>query len=149
MLERDKNASKEYTLKNIEDRICQTVEKHFSDSELLALHSVFGVVLQRALDILEKYPTLVAYTTSDKHRVLIEIQGDNDRCYRVFPRINFCPCQAFKRQVIERRIQVTCKHVLAARIATILAKTVPHEVTAEQYLMLLRSVFHIEEKQNG
>lgn len=136
----------EHTLRDIESRISQSDIKQFSDTDLLILHSVYGVILQRALDILEKYSTLVAYTTADKLRVLLEINGDNDRVYRVFPRINFCPCKAFKHQVIEKKLQVTCKHILAARIASILGKTVPHEVTADQYLMLLKSSFDLEEQ---
>lgn len=119
-----------------------------SDEELLSLHSVFGVTLQRALDILEKYPTFVAYTTAKKTRTLIEVNGENDRCYRVFPRINFCPCRAFKHQVLERKSQVYCKHVLVARIAQILGKITYHEVTQDQYLMLLSSMFDLED-QNG
>lgn len=115
------------------------------DEELLSLHSVFGTVLERALDILEKYPTLIAYRTANKSRTLIEIKGENDRCYRVFPRINFCPCLSFKHQVIECKAQVLCKHVLAARIAQILGRTTDHEVTHAQYLMLLRSMYNIEE----
>lgn len=109
---------------------------------------MFGSVLERALDILEKYPTFTAYSTANKARVLLEIKGENDRCYRVFPGINFCPCQSFKHQVIERRSQVTCKHVLAARVAQIVGRTTEHEVTQDQYLMLLRSMYDIEEK-NG
>lgn len=109
---------------------------------------MFGAVLERSLDILEKYTTFVAYTTADKSRILIEIKGDNDRCYRVFPRINYCPCRSFKHQVIERKAQILCKHVLAARIALILGKTTEHEVTQDQYLMLLRSMYNIEDN-NG
>lgn len=86
------------------------------------------------------------YTTT-KSRSLIEIKGENDRCYRVFPRINYCPCQAFKHQVLDKKSEVLCKHVLAARIAQILGKTVCHEVTTDQYLMLVRSMFDLE--QNG
>lgn len=84
-----------------------------TDEELLSLHSVFGNVLQRALDILEKHPTFVAYTTANKLRVLIEINGENDRCYRIFPKINYCPCLAFKHHVLEKKTQICCKHILA------------------------------------
>lgn len=121
--------------------------KNFSvtDEDLLNLHSVFGAILQRALDILEKYPTFVAYSTANKQRMLIEISGENDRCYRIFPRINYCPCLAFKHQVIERKTQVCCKHVLAGWLALLLERTVNHEVTQGQYLMLVNSMFELEE----
>lgn len=119
-----------------------------TDEDLLSLHSVYGAVLERSFEILEKYSTFVAYTTTDKSRILIEIKGDNDRCYRVFPRINYCPCRSFKHQVIEQKAQILCKHVLAARIALILGKTTEHEVTQDQYLMLLRSMYNIEDN-NG
>lgn len=118
------------------------------DDELPSLHSVFGNVLERSLDILEKYPTFTAYTTKNKLRVLLEIKGENDRCYRVFPRINYCPCRSFKHQVLENKSQVYCKHVLAARIALILGRITEHEVTQDQYLMLLHSMYEITEN-NG
>ncbi|KAJ8711429.1 hypothetical protein PYW07_008671 [Mythimna separata] len=138
----------ECVLNHVEKRITESENKQLLDEELLSLHSVFGAVLERALDILEKHPTFVAYTTTNKTRTLIEIQGENDRCYRVFPRINYCPCRSFKHQVLERKAQVLCKHVLAARIAQILGRTADHEVTQDQYLMLLRSMFNTDE-HNG
>lgn len=113
------------------------------------MHSTFGVILQRALDIIEKYSTFVSYCTANNSRVLIEINGENNRCYRVFPYINFCPCKAFKHQVLERKTQITCKHVLAARIQQILGKTVFQQVTQEQYLMLIKSMFDLDEQNNG
>lgn len=112
------------------------------------MHSLFGGVLQRALDILEKHPTFVTYSTANKTRQLIEIKGENDRCYRVFPRINFCPCLAFKHQVLEKKTQISCKHILAARIQQILGKTVNHGITNDQYLMLVKSMFDLED-ENG
>lgn len=138
----------ESILDKVENRINAAEIKQFSDEELLSLYSVFGVVLQRAFDILEKYPNIVAYKTSKTSRVLIEIKGEKDRCYRVFPKINFCPCPAFKHQVLERKSQVYCKHVLAGRIAQILGKLVYQEVSQDQYLMLLNSMFDLEEN-NG
>lgn len=76
------------------------------------------------------------------------MKGENNRCYRIFPKINYCPCQAFKHQVIEKKIQITCKHVLIARIACMLGKTVDREVTQDQYSMLIMSMFDLED-QNG
>ncbi|CAG9559377.1 unnamed protein product [Danaus chrysippus] len=115
-----------------------------TDEDLLALHSVYGPVLQRAFDIFEKHPTLETYSTANKTRILIEIKGDSDRCYRIFPKLNFCPCKAYKHQVLEQQSQVTCKHVLAGRIACILNKTVDKLITDEQYLMLVKSMFDFD-----
>lgn len=128
--------------------VCLCVCYPVSDEDLLSLHSVFGIVLQRAFDILEKHPTLVAYHTAKKTRILIEIKGEKGHCYRVFPRINYCPCLAFKHQVLERKSQVFCKHVLAARVAQMLNQLTYHEVTHDQYLMLLNSMFDLEDN-NG
>ncbi|CAH2230386.1 jg5063 [Pararge aegeria aegeria] len=131
-------------LEHLERRIHDSNNKQFSDEDLLTLYSVYGTALQRALDVLEKYPIVDTYSTANKGRVLIEIKGDNDRCYRVFPRINYCPCLGFRHQVIEKRCQITCKHILVGRIASILGKTVDREVTQEQYLMLVQSMFDVE-----
>lgn len=135
----------EYLLDQIQKRVNDCEDKQLLDEDLLSLHSVFGTVLERALDILEKYPTFVAYTTVNKARTLIEIKGENDRCYRIFPRINYCPCQSFQHQVLERKAQIVCKHVLAGRVAQILGRITVHEVTQDQYLMLLRSMYVIDE----
>ncbi|XP_013167849.1 PREDICTED: zinc finger SWIM domain-containing protein 7-like [Papilio xuthus] len=139
----------EKVLNQIEERVHKTTNKQITDEDLLTLHSIFGGVLQRALDIIEKYPTFVTYSTANKTRELIEIKGENDRCYRVFPRINFCPCLAFKHQVLEKKTQISCKHILAARIQQILGKTVNHDVTHDQYLMLVKSMFDLEDENNG
>lgn len=126
------------------DTVCLII---VSDEDLLSLHSVFGVTLQKALDIFEKYPIFTVYITSKK-KTLIEVKGDKDTYYRVFPKQNYCSCLAFKHLVLERKIEVTCKHILAARLAVILGKTVEHEVTQVQYLMLLKSMYDIKE-ENG
>ncbi|RVE40722.1 hypothetical protein evm_014628 [Chilo suppressalis] len=130
------------------DNILLLTITSISDEDLASLYSVFGTVLQRAFDILEKHPSLVEYTTSKKTRTLIEVKGENNHCYRVFSKVNYCPCQAFKHQVLEKKSEVCCKHYLAARLAKILGRTVSHEVTQDQYLMLVKSMFDLEEK-NG
>lgn len=135
----------EWVLDHIEKRLTESESKQFLDEELLSLHSVFGVVLERALDILEKYPIFVAYTTANYSRTLIEIPGEHERCYRVFPRINYCPCPSFKHQVLERKAQVLCKHVLAARLAQILGRTTDYDVTQSQYMMLLHAMYNFVE----
>ncbi|KAJ8713084.1 hypothetical protein PYW08_008388 [Mythimna loreyi] len=69
----------ESVLNHVEKRVTESKDKQLLDEDLLSLHSVFGAVLERALDILEKHPIFVAYTTTNKSRTLIEIQGENDR----------------------------------------------------------------------
>lgn len=138
----------EHILTEIEKRVKEDGIKDISDKELLSLHSVFRTVLERALEILQKYSTIVAYTTTNKSKVLLEIKGQNDRYYRVFPHINYCCCRSFKHQVIEVKAQVSCKHILAARLAQILDRITKHEVTQDQYLILLRSMYNLHE-HNG
>nr|XP_034828213.1 uncharacterized protein LOC117985566 [Maniola hyperantus] len=82
----------------LEKSIQNSTTKNFSDEDLLTLHSVYGSVFQRALDVLEKHPFVETYSTAKRGRVLIEIKG----------------------------------------------KTVDREVTQEQYLMLVQSMFDIE-----
>ncbi|RVE53992.1 hypothetical protein evm_001395 [Chilo suppressalis] len=68
---------------------------NLSDEDLASLYSVFGAVLQRAFDILEKHPTLVEYTTSKKTRTLIEVKGENNHCYRVFSKLKLLSLPSF------------------------------------------------------
>ena len=42
--------------------------------------------------------------------------------YTLFPRVNYCSCHAYRFQVIGSQTFLTCKHVLAARLAEIVGK---------------------------
>lgn len=92
----------EVVFKEVENKVKTGDKTNLSDEALLSLHSVLGATLLKGLEILDKQ-RLIAYHTVNKQRTIVEIKGDCGRCYRVFPYINFCPCLAFKHQVLEKK----------------------------------------------
>lgn len=110
-----------------------------SDADLLELNSLFGPVFERALETLDSVKIIV-YKSPNRLCELIEIQGHSNHVYKLFPYVNYCPCQSFKHQVLHHRTQYTCKHVLAARIAQIFNKVEERVLTDDQFNFLMKNV---------
>ncbi|KAJ9576168.1 hypothetical protein L9F63_006990 [Diploptera punctata] len=91
-----------------------------TDDALLALHSLFGSPFEKALELLEK--NCIAYFRAPGGRYVIQVIGSSGVPYTLFPRVNYCPCHAYRFQVVGSQTFLTCKHVLAARLAEIVDK---------------------------
>jgi predicted nucleic acid-binding Zn finger protein len=50
---------------------------------------------------------------------MVQVTSSSGIPYTLFPGVNYCPCPAYRYQVIGTQIFLTCKHVLAARLAEI------------------------------
>ena len=48
--------------------------------------------------------------------------GSSGVPYTLFPKVNYCSCHAYRFQVVGSQTFLTCKHVLAARLAEIVGK---------------------------
>lgn len=71
-------------------------------------------------------------------RWLIQVKGLSGECYTLFPDINYCPCQAFKYQVLNDHSELTCKHILAAWLSSLNpSKIIKYEITPGQFNSLL------------
>ncbi|KAF5294345.1 hypothetical protein FQR65_LT10798 [Abscondita terminalis] len=110
-----------------------TVESKYD--VLLGLHDVFGESFVKAVELLET-GTVLRYETPDNLRRTLKV---SDRCkaYTLFSDINFCYCPTFKHQVLKQRNLITCKHVLAAKLAEIQNKIQTERVTNTQLVDLL------------
>ncbi|XP_014300596.1 zinc finger SWIM domain-containing protein 7 isoform X1 [Microplitis demolitor] len=131
-------------------------EQKFTDSSLLSLYSAFGDVFDRALNLYEssKISKIVAVDSNahgvwkeiDAGRWLIEVQGFSGEAYILFPNINYCQCAAFKYQVLRDQSDRTCKHVLAAWLASLESnKIIEKQITREQFKNLL--LYQVLERQ--
>lgn len=114
-----------------------------SDDNLLALHSIFGSVLERAFEIIAKHKTVTVYSLENNIRSIIEIKGHSDKVYNLLPDVNYCSCQAFLHYVLQLRSEITCKHILAAYFAVLTEKCVKQIVSEEQYNFLYAGLFSL------
>lgn len=140
-------------LKFINDALKETSEsfekeQKLSDKVLLNLYNIFGGVFERALELYEQarithiFPseTTVAASHNERNnaRYLVQVKGFSGSMYTFFPDINYCICTSFRCQVINERSLFTCKHVLAAWLATVTKyKLLYRYVTEKQFQNLL------------
>lgn len=129
----------EKLLKEIEKEATDEGEVKVSDENLLALYSVFGEVAERALQLLESQ-RICLIQVEGKSRYFFKVIGKGTApSYILFPDVNFCQCPAYKYQVINSSMYITCKHVLAVRLAKILRKYRTDSITPQQYADVVMS----------
>ncbi|KAK7862018.1 hypothetical protein R5R35_002157 [Gryllus longicercus] len=92
-----------------------------TDRSLLALYSVYGNVCERAVELLEK-DCVTFLSDPDGIRTVIQVTGSGGSLYTLLPEVNYCPCPAFRYHVVGTRTDMSCKHVLAAHLASIMNK---------------------------
>lgn len=86
-----------------------------SEKHLLNLHLLFGTVLLCSIDLLES-GNFIEYTTKTRHKRLFKIVEKSDNYY-LFQNINYCSCDNFNQR--KESNTITCKHVLALKLADI------------------------------
>ncbi|XP_076236677.1 zinc finger SWIM domain-containing protein 7-like [Calliopsis andreniformis] len=132
-------------------------EQKFVDTVLLNLYNIFGGIFERALELYEQgrvtliYPseTVAVAPHSDRNnaRYLIQVKGLSGAIYTFFPEINYCTCASFRSQVLNDRTLFTCKHVLAAWLATITKHKLSYQyITEKQFQHLL--LYQVSYKQH-
>lgn len=107
-----------------------------STLDFVELHGLFGNILERALDLVDRNQIKI-YTPTSRNRQLVEIFGQNGAVYKLFPNINYCPCKAFKNFVLLTTSEYTCKHVLATRLAIILQKQTEEVISEDAFKFLI------------
>ncbi|CAH0394556.1 unnamed protein product [Bemisia tabaci] len=110
------------------------------DDVLLALHSIHGSVLERAVELFDK-DCLTVFRTKGHSREVLQIIGSSGMIYTLFHKINFCQCQSYKFQVLLYKANVTCKHVLAAALSYATGKFKVMELSSEDLTKLLIDSF--------
>lgn len=110
-----------------------------SAEDLQELYGIFGEILERALDLIDR-DQIKVYLPAKRDRQLLEIYGQRGAIYRFFPNISYCPCNFFKHFVLAQQTEFTCKHVLAARLATILDRSKEEIITDDAFTFLITEV---------
>lgn len=110
-----------------------------SAEDLQELYGIFGEVLERALDLIDR-DQIKVYLPSKRGRQLLEIYGQHGAIYRFFPNIVYCPCKFFKHFVLATKAEYTCKHVLAAKLATILDRCKEEIISEDAFTFLITEV---------
>jgi predicted nucleic acid-binding Zn finger protein len=105
--------------------------------DILALNDLLGEVVERSLDLLDTTEVKL-YRSQLTERELFEITSQQT-VYRLFPKINFCTCPAFKNQVLPGE-EFCCKHYLAAHFARALGKVKVIEKPDKEFRNLLKSL---------
>ncbi|GFG32862.1 hypothetical protein Cfor_09295, partial [Coptotermes formosanus] len=72
------------------------------------------------------------------------VTGSSGIPYTLFPGVNYCPCPAYRYQVISSQIFLTCKHVLAARLAEITQKGRNLSVSVEELTRILCAAANLD-----
>lgn len=105
--------------------------------EILALSDLLGEVVERALDLIDN-THIKLYRSSHSRRELFEIKG-SDRSYRLFPKLPYCNCRSFFKQVIQGD-EYCCKHYIATRVGKALGKVEIIETPLLEFRKLLKKI---------
>ena len=73
-----------------------------------------------------------------------QVTGSSGIPYTLFPGVNYCPCPAYRYQVISGQIFLTCKHVLTARLAEITQKGRNLSVSVEELTRILCAAANLD-----
>lgn len=113
-----------------------------SKRDVLELNALFGILAHRTLELLDD--SIVRYYTCAERTPLIAISaGGENTPHFFYAGVNQCSCDSFKFNVKVLKIQYTCKHNLASRLAIALKREQVVEISLTQYKNLLRHIENI------
>jgi len=108
---------------------------------LLSLHSIFGSILVPALDLVDRMAVTVI-KGEESGREVITVRGSNGLRYIILKGCHFCPCPSYQYKVVGRG-DITCKHLLAVRLAMAMQKVNRETVTDRQIMDMIQEVAEI------
>ncbi|XP_011684611.1 PREDICTED: zinc finger SWIM domain-containing protein 7-like [Wasmannia auropunctata] len=134
-------------------------EKKFSDQILLKLYKLFDGAFERALDLYEQRRVTQISTSNaiitecksvNEASWLMQVRGHSGALYTLFPEVNYCTCAAFRQQVLTNRSAFTCKHILAAWLASVDNEKLLHQqLTQKQFDNLLHLLYEVPIEQDA
>ena len=110
-------------------------EEEMKDSELLALHFLFGQNSLHALDLIDKGS--VKKLVSPSRRELYICRGSTGSRYFCLKYGKFCNCPSYQYSVLVRGDALMCKHLLAVIISDALKRCEIVNVSDEEIKELL------------
>ncbi|XP_068647050.1 uncharacterized protein [Aristolochia californica] len=111
-----------------------------TDDQLSILHFLFGKNLERATRIVDQRG-VKRVIGEPSGRSVFQVVGESRKKeeYTCFP-FHYCSCYSFFYETINRGEQLTCKHQLAARLASAVGACVEVKVTDEILAELLSKI---------
>lgn len=106
-----------------------------SSQTLGNLHSFFGENFVLATELLEKCK-IIEYRIDSGIRNIFKVVTRKEQ-YTIYEDINFCQCEMFCLQVLEFRNSLTCKHVLAVKLAQITRQLTKEVITGSHFIDFL------------
>ncbi|VEN58119.1 unnamed protein product [Callosobruchus maculatus] len=111
------------------------LEEHILEN----LYSFFGDNLLSATELLDKCK-LIQYTLQEDTRSVYKIITSKEQC-TIYDNINFCHCETFRVDVLEKGESFTCKHVLAVKLGKIMNMATKEVVSGAQMVEFLNEQF--------
>uniref|UniRef100_A0A1B6EWP2 SWIM-type domain-containing protein n=1 Tax=Cuerna arida TaxID=1464854 RepID=A0A1B6EWP2_9HEMI len=112
-----------------------------SDVDLIQLYHIYGDISEKALTILEN-SSIVRFVTEDKTVKIYQVEGSSGIQYLIYPNYNYCACSAYKYHVCKiESLYLTCKHILAAKLAEITQQFKDETISHTGAVELLMSSF--------
>eukprot|EP00041_Stephanoeca_diplocostata_P035138 m.1228486 g.1228486 ORF g.1228486 m.1228486 type:complete len:168 (-) comp24644_c1_seq3:1123-1626(-) len=109
--------------------------KEIPSETLLSLAFVFGDnLVMSALDIVDR--GLVLLYKSPSAAPLVNVKGSKGQQYLVLPETSYCDCEVYKFKVA-KGLEMMCKHVLAAKVATALSLCKEVQITDKAFQQLV------------
>ncbi|XP_044739551.1 zinc finger SWIM domain-containing protein 7-like [Chrysoperla carnea] len=125
-------------LPNITNEIFKDLNNdELTSDDYLKLYSIFGEIFTRALELLDK-ATFTLLSTQDGLRRCVRVETNSTQMYHLYLNVNYCSCQAFKYQVLTSAQDLTCKHVLAVKLAVMLNKCAQQTLTSKQIMDIMK-----------
>ena len=108
---------------------------------LLALYSTFGSLLWPALDLVDRMAVSLV-RGEEGGREVVTVRGSGGMMYTLLRGSHYCPCPSYQYKVVGRG-DITCKHLLAVRLAMAMQRvnveTVPDSLVIQLIEELVES----------
>jgi predicted nucleic acid-binding Zn finger protein len=105
---------------------------------LLALHSIFGSLLSPALDLVDR-GAVTLVRGEEGGREVITVRGSGGLRYTLLRGSHYCPCPSYQYRVVGRG-DITCKHLLAVRLAMAMQRNNVENVPDMQVMQLIEEL---------
>ena len=105
---------------------------------LLSLHSIFGSILVPALDLVDRMAVTLVRGEESGREVII-VRGSNGLKYTLLKNCHYCPCPAYQYKVVGRG-DITCKHLLAVRLAMAMQRINMETVEDRQVIDMIQEL---------
>ena len=105
---------------------------------LLSLYSIFGSLLWPALDLVDRMAVSLV-RGEEGGREVMTVRGTGGMRYTLLRGSHYCPCPSYQYKVVGRG-DITCKHLLAVRLAVAMQRVNVETVPDRQVIQLIEEL---------